>query len=67
MVEKILMTLLAVIILVFFLTMGGSGLLGKPESGKRAIPLPVGIALFVVGAVFYLALAWGVLIHVYRR
>lgn len=66
MVEKILMTVLAVIILAFFLTMGASGLL-KPESGKRGVPLAVSIIMFIVCATVYLALVLNVLIPVLRR
>ena len=67
MAEKIIYSFIALTILAFFLGMGASGFLGKSESGKRALPLPIGIVMFGFTAIFYLYIVLTVLIPILRR
>jgi hypothetical protein len=45
----------------------GSGFIAKGESGKRVIPLPLGIVMFVFGSVFYGSMVLKVLVPILRQ
>ncbi len=62
---KIGMTLVAIILLAFFLPLGTAWFAKK--DGKRLFPLPLAIVMFAAGTVIYLWIVLGVLIPILRR
>jgi RsiW-degrading membrane proteinase PrsW (M82 family) len=64
--EKIGATLIAIIVLAFFLPLGSAWFRAKKD-GKRLIPLPFAIVMFTGGTIFYLWIVLSVLIPILRR